>query len=482
MDTVKAYHTHYVIPNYTLGDNHFVENQLSLWDDVYFKSIPVGYYYKEETHELLLPRGIDINFIEKQFKRPIDVLYGADPYEVASFRLLCEPRSNIQRKAIAYLLGEDDFKYAKSYSQQALTLDTGDGKTYSVIAAISFLKMRSMIILPSQLTTKLKEQWTNSILQFTDMPKEFICDISGSSQIDKLMTAKNIKYKIFIVGHSTLHSYASKHGWESIRELFQKLKIGIKVYDEAHMNFNNLIMVDLFTNTKKTFYLTANFERSERNENKMFDFVFQCIPKFGRSTRNEKRKHIVYIPILLDSNPSLDDEIRIKGVKGFDKNKYSDYFLSKDISFDVILYTMNFLRNEDGKVLILSSKIDSVEEIYRFFKDNFPDKKVGMYHSKLSDEDKININDCDIISATPKSSGTGFDLPKLRIVIMLEPYSSLITANQTSGRLREYAPDKYTFYIELVDKGFKKIYSMYKKRKKVFKEKCAKIIELEYKK
>jgi len=86
----------------------------------------------------------------------------------------------------------------------------------------------------------------------------------------------------------------------------------------------------------------------------------------------------------------------------------------------------------------------------------------------------------DIISSTPKSTGTGSDIPGLRILIMTEPYSSAITANQISGRLREYSSSEYTFYIELVDRGFGRVYDMYKKRLKHFKTKCVKILELKY--
>jgi hypothetical protein len=63
---------------------------------------------------------------------------------------------------------------------------------------------------------------------------------------------------------------------------------------------------------------------------------------------------------------------------------------------------------------------------------------------------------------------------------MTEPYSSQVTASQVSGRLREYGPDAYTFYIELVDVGFKRVFEMYKKRLPVFKKKCVKVLELKY--
>ena len=103
-------------------------------------------------------------------------------------------------------------------------------------------------------------------------------------------------------------------------------------------------------------------------------------------------------------------------------------------------------------------------------------------HAPHSDEEKARIDVVDIISSTPKSLGTGSDISGLRFMIMTEPYSSSVSANQISGRLREYAPDAYTFYIELVDIGFPKVLDMYKKRLKIFKKKCVSVNEVIYEK
>ena len=65
---------------------------------------------------------------------------------------------------------------------------------------------------------------------------------------------------------------------------------------------------------------------------------------------------------------------------------------------------------------------------------------------------------------------------------MTEPYSSQITANQVPGRLREYGPNMYTFYVELVDIGFPKVNEMYRKRMKIFKERFVSINEINYEK
>lgn len=477
MNNIKAKYTSYVIPNYNLGDNKYIEQLLSIWNKNYFKFDPIGYEYISDLKELRIPRGLDINYIEKSFGMNVEIDYKPDPYENASYRLMVEPRDDIQRKAISYLLGEGNFYYTKKYSQLTLNLDTGDGKTYCVIAGLTFMKTKSIIITH---INKIKKQWYDSFLKMTDIDEQFICDIKGKKDIDKLLERDDWKYKVYLVNHSSLRSYGEKYGWEKITELFNRIKVGVKIIDEAHLEFNNMIKIDMYTNTKKTIYLTATFARSEFKENKLFNLCFKNIAKYGIETRNDKRKHIIYIGVLFNSNPTLNEQLSIKGRHGFDRNAYIDYELNKNIFFDVIKYIIDYFKDKEGKILILSSKIDSTKKIADYLKNIYKNKTVSIYNSTTPEDKKEKALTTDIISSTPKSAGTGLDNNGLRFEINTEPTSSEVLSNQIAGRLRAYGDKEYSFYIELVDTGFDKVYNMYKNRQRYFKKKCAKLLELKY--
>ena len=116
----------------------------------------------------------------------------------------------------------------------------------------------------------------------------------------------------------------------------------------------------------------------------------------------------------------------------------------------------------------------------------FLGKELERIH-QTSSEQTYNIENeyaksCDIICSTIKSSGTGVDIKGLRCIINLEPFSSKVTCNQLAGRLREYGPDMYRFYVELIDIGFSKVNDMYRKRLKKFKEIFVSINEINYEK
>ena len=478
MSSIKAYHTRIVIPEYNLGDNPIIENSLSVWDEIRFKNNPIGYNYNEDTRELTIPRGFSINYISDLFSRPVDIISEHDKVSPASFRLMVEPRNDLQRKAISFLIGKDLFAYTKKYSQQSLNLQTGDGKTYCVIAALTFLKMKSLIVTPIE---NIKKQWYETLLKMTDIDERYILNIDGSKTIEKLLNSKKqLSYKVYLVNHRTISSYAKKNGWEKITKLFIKLGIGVKVYDEAHLEFYNMIQIDLHTNTKKTIYLTANFERSDYSENKVFEKCFRHIPKYGKETMDEKRKHIIYVPVFFNSKPSLEDQGVVYTRMGLSKPNYITYQLEKGYMYNVLEYLINFFKEKEGKMLLLFSTIKATEQIFQYIQDLNLGKTVGIYNSTISVEEKVTVKEKDIIISTPKSMGTGVDIPGLRIVIMTEPYSSKITANQLAGRLREI-PDINTFYVELVDEGFAGVKKLYTKRLPVFKEKCLAMTSIKYK-
>lgn len=468
-------HSSVVITNYMIGNSRQLEDMLSIWDPVYFKMDTLGYFYNEERKELMIPRGIDINFLEKMFRVRAQIIYDHDPFEPTAYHLLMEPKNDIQRKSISFLIGEGDFQYTKKYSQLALDLDTGDGKTYCIIAALTFMKMKSFIITPND---NIKGQWLKAIKKMTDIKDEYVLNIEGSGMIRKLLKMDKIPYKIFIINHRGIHSFAKAEGWDKVTELFQKLKIGIKVYDEAHFEFASMIKTDLHTNTKKTIYLTANFERSGHKENKLFTICFNNVAKFGKETRDEKRKHIVYVVVKYNSKPPLDIQLYVKGKHGFDKNRYIDYQITKDIFYEALMKVCNFVGNKEGKMMLVFSKNDVIDLISDYLLENYESRVPFKYNSTVSQDDKFKALNSELILTTPKSLGTGSDIPGLRFVVNTEQYSSAITANQISGRLREYADDKYTFYFELVDIGFPQVDTMFKARFKVFKKKCVEILDL----
>ena len=475
---ITAHHTVTIVDGYELGESPRLQRHLSRFVEGDFKFIPSGFMYDEKNQRLLIPRGVDTNYISRVLDKPVDTDFTADKSAKVSIKLKVGPRNDYQRESIAFLLGENNYRYTKKYSQLLLEGSTGSGKTFAATAAMAFIGTKTMVITH---INKIKNQWLNNFYTKTDLTEKQVCNIDGSNIAEMLLDtpANKIPYKVFIVNHGTLASFAKKHGWEKVGELFRHLQIGLKIFDEAHLCWENIIKVDCNTNTKKTFYLTATFKRTDRNEQKLFETCFKGIAKY-KPAGDANRKHVLYIGVTYNSKPPYDVISSMQTYKGFSKTRYTDYLMENDEFWRVLDYLLKYVNSKlQGKILVLSSKIESSNLIRDFIRDNFPDKTVGIYHSKATDEEKEYAAEADIVSSTPQSFGTGVDIHGLRAVIIVETYSSEVQAEQLVGRLRPYSENENTVFIEAVDRGFKKAHDMFKRRQKIFLKKCLKVTYLD---
>lgn len=477
-----------IIPEYDLGDCFKLENLLSVWNKYTFTQDPLGYYYDMDNRIMYMPRGLDLNMVREMTGRETTMDYKSDKNDKIKepLSLITEPRDDLQQDSIAFLRGVGQkFQYSKGKSQLALTLSTGTGKTYCAIAGVVFEEKRSLITTHNK---DIKAQWKFSFLQHTNIEEKEIVDIQGSADIKKLIERlknKRLKdpnpYTVFLCTRRTLTNYGKTHGWDKLAEFLNLLNIGIKIHDEAHLEFEAVRQIDFFSNTWKTYYLTANLERSDFKENKVFKEYFNNVVKFGKTASEELvEKNIIYVPVLFNSEPDYGETLGLYTARGLSVTRYADYLLEskrfKLVLEDFLLKTMDF-KEMDGRVLVMSSSINSTEVLASMIQKMLPDLKVGCVNSNI--EDDVNaetIENCKIICATPKSLGTGKDIPGLRMVINTEPYKSRVTANQVSGRLRNTRDGVVGMYVEFVDMGIETCRKFYTERKKFFKEKAKQIV------
>lgn len=472
--------TSIVVPEYELGDCEKLELSLSVWDDISFKLIPTGYYWDEENKVLYLPRGLDVSYVAYLLDRKTVVDYVSDPAPPNRIGLRIEPKDDLQRKSLSYLIGVGEFAKYKGRSQLSLNLTTGSGKTYCAVASVAIKKKTPLIMTHNN---NIKNQWRKSFETFTDVSSRDICDLKGSSYIDKIINdpKKKSQYKVYLVNRQTLVSYAKKNGWESLSKVMHELGIGVKVFDEAHLTFHANLMIDFFTNTEATYYLTATMDRSDHKESKIFGLVFKNVPIYGEESRKVQPKHINYVSAFFHSKPSYNTKATVYGRMGLDINKYATYLVDNDNFLTAIEELIDKLREiRTGRILVMTSSINSTFKMQAELKEMFPDLKIGVYNSEVPDEEKLYyLDNSDIIATTPKSLGTGTDIPGLKIVINTEPYASGVTADQVAGRLRYDGDKTKSLYVEMVDRAFPDALKRHKKRLKVFEKKCAAILELE---
>lgn len=452
------------IHDYNLGDNNTLENNFMIWNPSTYSKTIMGMKYDEENKILYLPRGIDIWYLEKMFNCRATIDGNYFPYEkLGDVKLKYTPRDDVQKEAIAFLTGNGKYKINRVKSQLGLYLNTGKGKTFSSIATICYYGLKSIII------TYAKEwlvQWKSFFLTYTNMKDSDVCIIEGSSSINKLMKYGSDKHKVFLISHSSIKRYGDDKGWDKLNEFVKSLKVGLCIFDEAHLNFDNMMNFSFHTNIWKTFYVTATPARSDDRENEIYALSFKNVPAIELFDEEED-PHTDYIALLYNSKPTALEISECRNSYGLDRNKYTNYLVTKPNYYKLLTVLLDISKNTDGKSLYYIGTNSAIMDTKRWIDTYIPELSddIGVFTSITPKQIKRQQLDKKIILSTTKSCGAAVDIKGLKMTIVLnEPFKSPVLARQTLGRTR----DDNTKYLDVVDTGFKQILKYYKSKMNIF--------------
>lgn len=474
MNKIIVYRTHVEIRDYEMGDCPRIEKMFSIYHQTYHKAFPKARIYDKERKILMLPRGIDIGYLERLFHSEAVINASIDPIgDIGEIKLKYKPRDADQVEAIKFMLSMDHYKRNENSTMMSINLNTGKGKTYCAITTAAYMGFRSIVITDS---VGWLQQWKDAFIQFTNITSDEIFLISGAPSIAKLYNRDITKYKVLLVTHSTLQSVGSKQGWNKITELFQYCQIGIKFYDEAHLNFDNMFQIDCYTNTFITYYLTATPGRSDHAENKIFEMYFKNVPSINLFNQDQD-PHTRYASIRFNSNPTPMEASRCKNNYGLNRPVYTDYLVRNENFHKLLWIIVNMAIKKPGKHLFYIGTNDAILYVRDWIHENFPELigQVGIYTSMVPPEAKRGELDKKIILSTTKSAGAAMDIKGLvETVNLAEPFKSKVLAQQTLGRTR----GNDTIYKDVVDNGFYYTKKFYEAKKPVFKKYATDCVEV----
>ena len=463
---INVYRTHIEITNYKLGDKKSLERRFMIYDKRLHYSYPKSMFYDKKSMTLYIPRGVSISYLERVFGMEANissVMDRVDYIKDSSIMLKKKPRDDFQNHALRFLLCKGEYQNNRNYTMLSLNLNTGRGKSYCCIAALSYYNVKGIII-TSQ--TDWLNQWKEYFLEYTDINPKEIYNISGTPSIMKLYNKDVSKYKVFLCTHRSIKNYATKNGWNAVTDLFNFLGIGIKIYDESHLEFDNMFMIDCFTNTMINYYVTATPSKSDDDENAIYNRYFENIPSIDLFDPNVD-PHTHYIGIKYNSNPTPIQLSECKNAYGMDRNKYVDYLIHQENFYRMLRIIIDKAIRKGGKYLMYVATNEAIMVVKQWIYDNYPELigSVGVYSMLTPKEKKREQLDKFIILTTTKSAGQAVDIKGLTDTIVLaEPFKSRVLARQTLGRTR----DENTNYKDLVDIGFFFTKRFYDQKKPIF--------------
>lgn len=412
----------------------------------------------------------------------VKVNYDFDEYDVVDIELKNQPRNDDQKFLIDFLCGNLNFRYTKPHPQLLVGADTSFGKTYCTINALTSYRAKFLIIVP---TTTLITNWCEEFEKHTDLvASEDLLVLNPTVYRELKEGTRDIsQYKGFLVTHASITDIGNNYGWTEITWLFKALRIGTKVFDEIHKNFRNLVLTDLFTDTYKTLYLSATIKRSDMKETTMLNKFFKNMLYFGKEMIQQRsEKFIKGVVFYTKTNPDIKQtrsfRFRRGNIKGITPTMYSKYLVEyKTHIIDAVVdKAVEIFENRpyrEGKLLILFTNKAGQRYIHEHITKKFPNSSCKIINSDTRKKDRE--FDTDIIISSASIMGTGVTIYNLVQVLMLDTYSSAITAEQIPNRLREIKGVPQ-IYMEMVDKSVPECERQFKNRYKTLSNMLSKII------
>ena len=464
-----------IVNDYNLGDCYTLERNFKIWDPITHSYKILGMYYDPDTRKLYLPRGCDVNYVKMKIQSSMDSNLSSTIVRSHSYGytvpigMKYKPKNDRQEETLRFTLCRDKYQRNTANSQFSVNLTTGAGKTYCATGTISCLGIRSIIITAQ---TGILNQWIDRILEYTNLPKSEIVMLNGSSTLYRIIQDKSsyTGKSIYLATHSTLQQFGSTYGWDKVGLLFEKLGIGIKIIDEAHMSFLNTTMIDFFTNVWRTYYLTATPNRSDTIEDKIFQIYMKNVPSISLFD-SDNDPHTGYISLKFNSNPKPSDITACNtSMYGLNRIAYVKYLMKNDRFWIMFDYIFAMIYKAGGKALFYIGTNEAILTVKDRILHNYPElwNDVGVYTSIVTDSDeKALAKEKRYILTTTKSAGAGEDIKHLKYsVVLAEPFKSEVLARQSLGRTR----DPNTTYMELVDVGFRQLVRFYNAKKHVFEK------------
>jgi superfamily II DNA or RNA helicase len=387
-----------------------------------------------------------------------------------SYNMKNQPRNDLQKKAIDFLMRiKDDYDNRERF----LSLATGSGKTYVTINVISKLKKKAMIIVD---TLELAAQWKREFLNHTDLKPEDVVILSGSETVKD--EKKNPDGKVYVAIHRTLTNQLTED-YNSINQLMNKLGIGIRVFDEAHVNFKNVCMINSLSNVEYTLFLTATPGRSSFTDNHLYGKVFKRVPYFdGKEIFDRKYHTVILYP--MDTKPSLDEKLSVKTKYGFNSPRWSKNVLDSGYEFLIGTLLEIFekfeLKKRGKKVAIMFPTIELIKRVKKDLESS--GFEIGVFIGEIKKNEREAELKKELILTNDKIFDKGIDVKGLEVLINFVPFGSAIKTEQIMGRLR-YIEGKQSVLIDVADYGYDECIKQLKLRKRFYKKNTKRIVEIE---
>lgn len=365
-------------------------------------------------------------------------------YMPAKFRCKVDPKflpRGQQPEAVDYILEDEKIRTAHAA--------TGFGKTLS-----SFFVMEQMgVRTAGVMSATHMATWVSGAKEYMQMTPKNLMVIQGGAALKaaiQMSQMNMLEVDLILFSAETIRGFLK--AWEerdvepfdygcSPYELWKVLKVGFVIGDEAHEQIHNRFRMTAYTHAPKVLYLSATLICDDPFINQMYRHIFGAEEDIWESDNN---KHIAVRPLFyqLDKDLLYNRKFKHNGPRGYshiefeksvmrNKKLTNQYFRFIKATIDSALYDKNFVEGMKGFVMFASIKMG--EAFQKYLKEQYPTRTIGLF---VGGSAKAELYERDIVIGTPRSIGTGKDVPGLKALIQTVAVNSSQLNLQIMGRLR----------------------------------------------
>jgi len=330
------------------------------------------------------------------------------------------------------------------------------------------------------------EKWISDVKGQYRLKNDDILAIRGYKQLKEILwclATEPLEAKVVIITSTTIHDYISHYEGSRFKDqepwlvppekLWERLGVGFRIIDEAHMHFHLNFCIDLYTHIPKGLYLSATLEPDDPFVDKMYRIAYPM------ATRVNGGAYIKYCDVTaIGYRLAFWQKARTKGYGGsYSHSAFEEWLMKKDKplrNYLDLIHTVvdtEYLRKREPnqKMLIFAYTVDLCKLIRDDLKRR-PDLK-GVSIEKYTSEDPYSvIQGNDIVITTLGSAGTAIDIPGLLCCLMTTSISATQANLQALGRLREMHawPNSKPHFLYLYCLDLVKQVEYHEKKKRIF--------------
>lgn len=438
MGVIKILKTSIVIEGYTGLTK--LEKMLQKFDEhtftVSFSAYRVIENQKTGSLTMSIPRSFPITLLEEFFP-DYKVFYVENIAKVRTVRIECysEARNELQENCLKFMLDNTH------RPQLLIHLRVGDGKTWLALKYISEMSRLAVIVLDEE---KTLIQWKNRILEHTDIQEHEIGIIQGMDSFAKLLKRKD-NVRIMLGIHRTFRNVMLRDP-PYLNKFFTEMGVGIKIVDEAHVEYMNTFSIDSHSNIPNNLYLTGTAGRTDWKEDKLMNYIMPVKYAFGKGSAvvKDSEKFHTIVGMQYDTACPADEEIIQSGKRGYSTNEWAEYTLRKASErFSKLARISDYIIQKEveksgvERVFIVLKTLAQCQQMEKeLIELGYEEESIGQFNTLIKNvEERFKELDKSIVISTDKSLGKALDTD-MDMIIDFVPCSSKGGILQLSGRLR----------------------------------------------